>query len=229
MRQNGWANMINRARRARLIPMDAIRDDGGAKSYPPSWRDALHFLQSVRGQAATLQLDRSDGQPVRLIVMCEAAGMVPQLARVAHEYGIPVLSSGGFDSVTEKHAFAVEIANDGRPTEVLHIGDHDPSGAHMFIALAEDVEAFARELGRQRQLHTACRDTGADRRSWHSKPKSRRSATTAPSVAGRRGPVRRKPSRQTCWRRSCATPSRAGSTTRPCAVFWPARSACGGS
>jgi hypothetical protein len=74
-------------------------------------------------------------------------GMVPQLARVAHANGVPVLSSGGFDSVTEKYVFAVEIADDGRPTEVLHIGDHDPSGAHMFIALAEDVEAFARELG----------------------------------------------------------------------------------
>ena len=71
--------------------MTAIRDDGGAKSYPPSWRDALDFLESVRRQAATLQLDRSEGQPVRLIVMCEAAGMVPQLARVAHEYGVPVL------------------------------------------------------------------------------------------------------------------------------------------
>jgi hypothetical protein len=139
--------LISRARRAGLIPMDAIRDDGGAKSYPPSWRDAPHFLESVRERAATLQLDRSEGQPVRLIAMCEAAGMVPQLARVAHEYGVPVLSSGGCDSVTEKYAFAAEIAHDGRPTEVLHIGDHDPSGAHMFIALAEDVEAFARELG----------------------------------------------------------------------------------
>jgi hypothetical protein len=79
--------------------------------------------------------------------MCEAAGMVPQLARVAHGYGATVLSSDGFDSVTEKQAFAVEIADDGRPTEVLHIGGHDPSGTHMFIALAEDVEAFARELG----------------------------------------------------------------------------------
>jgi hypothetical protein len=34
-----------------------------------------------------------------------------------------------------------------RPTEVLHIGDHDPSGLHLFLAFAEDVEAFSRELG----------------------------------------------------------------------------------
>jgi hypothetical protein len=29
----------------------------------------------------------------------------------------------------------------------LHIGDHDPSGAHLFLALAEDVQAFAVEIG----------------------------------------------------------------------------------
>jgi len=42
-----------------------------------------------------------------------------------------------------RHDFARDLAESGRPTEVLHIGDHDPSGAHIFISLAEDVEAFA--------------------------------------------------------------------------------------
>src|SRR5262249_24868353 len=56
-------------------------------------------------------------------------------------------SSGGFESTTERHEFASQLADEDRPTEVLHIGDHDPSGAHMFLAFAEDVEAFARELG----------------------------------------------------------------------------------
>jgi hypothetical protein len=139
--------MINRARRARLIEMSAIRDDGGVKEYPSSWRDAAQFLEITRYRAERLQLDRSEGQRVRRVVMSEAGGMVPQLAHVAHPFGVPVLSSGGFESVTEKHSFAEEIAEDGRPTEVLHIGDYDPSGARMFIALMEDIEAFARELG----------------------------------------------------------------------------------
>ena len=30
--------------------------------------------------------------------------------------------------------------------EVLQIVDHDPSGAHLFLALAEDVQAFAEAL-----------------------------------------------------------------------------------
>jgi hypothetical protein len=88
-------------------------------------------------------MDRQEGQPKRLILYCEAAGMVPQVERVANEYGIPVISSGGFDSLTEKHALGEEY-NDA---EVLHIGDLDPHGIHIFIALAEDVSAFASHYG----------------------------------------------------------------------------------
>ncbi len=73
--------------------------------------------------------------------------MVPQLAQVCDHFDIKVTSSGGFESVTEKYRLAKDLAADGRLTEVLHIGDHDPSGTHLFLALAEDVSAFARELG----------------------------------------------------------------------------------
>jgi hypothetical protein len=55
---------------------------------------------------------------------------------------LPVISSGGFESVTEKHRLALDLSEYGDPVEVLHIGDHDPSGAHLFLALAEDVAAF---------------------------------------------------------------------------------------
>lgn len=138
---------LTRARRARLIEMDAIRDDGGTVRRPSSWKSADDFLTAVRAQAGRLTLDRTAGQKSRLAVICEAAGMAPQLARVVNVYGVPVLSSGGFDSVTEKHRFAARLASDDRPTEVLHIGDHDPSGAHIFLAFAEDVTAFAEDLG----------------------------------------------------------------------------------
>src|SRR5262245_45052967 len=73
--------------------------------------------------------------------------MVPQLARVAHPFGVTVMSGGGFDSTTDRHNFAAALAGHDRPTEVLHIGDHDPSGVSMFLAFLEDVEAFTRELG----------------------------------------------------------------------------------
>jgi hypothetical protein len=136
-----------RARRARLIPMAAIRDDGGAIITPTMWANAEEYLVAVRAQAGELMLDRTAGQKARLVVLCEAAGMAPQLARETRPFGITVMSSGGFDSVTEKHAFAAELARHDRPTEVLSVGDQDGSGVWMFAAYLEDVEAFTRDLG----------------------------------------------------------------------------------
>jgi hypothetical protein len=143
---NKLCEIMNRARRARIIPMSAIRDDGITEIKPNSWLSADHFLRVVSRQASVLRLDRTKYQKVRLVVMCEASGMAPQLAQVADPYGIKVLSSGGFNSVTDQYNIARDVIEQDRPTEVLHIGDHDPSGVHVFIALEENVSKFAREL-----------------------------------------------------------------------------------
>jgi hypothetical protein len=74
--------------------------------------------------------------------------MVPQLERVAGRYSVPVFSSGGFDSVTAKHDKAEQFAAMGSVV-VLHIGDHDPSGVHVFCSLDEDVRSFCGDLGGQ--------------------------------------------------------------------------------
>ena len=124
-----------RARRARLVPMEAIRDDGGTTITPNMWANGEEYFAAVRAQAGELMLTP------------EAAGMAPQLARVASPFGITVMSSGGFESLTEKYQFAEELAKDDRPAEILSIGDHDPSGVSMFAAYLEDVEAFTRDLG----------------------------------------------------------------------------------
>ena len=72
--------------------------------------------------------------------------MVPQLERVSLEYSVPVFSSGGFDSVSVKHAVAREFSTGGQNVRVLHVGDHDPSGGHVFSSLAEDIDAFAQRF-----------------------------------------------------------------------------------
>jgi hypothetical protein len=105
--------------------------------------DAAEFHQAVADWARAFRLDRQHGQPRRLVVWCEAPGMVPQLERIADPYGIAVLSSGGFDSLTDKHRLAHEWAAGDQPVSVVHFGDHDPSGVACFVAMAEDIEAFA--------------------------------------------------------------------------------------
>jgi hypothetical protein len=136
---------LNKARRARLIDMAAIRDDGFTVSGGPGWDNVEQFLESLARQARYLELDRQRGQRRRLAIWCEASGMVPQLARIADPFGIAVYSSGGFDSLTDKHRIGREWSEE-RMT-VLHLGDHDPSGVHCFSALDEDVVAFAEHYG----------------------------------------------------------------------------------
>lgn len=140
---------IGRARRAGLVPFASIRDDGSARYELATWANPAHFLEAVRSDAEGFLLDRQAGQEIRLWVLCEAGGMAPMLARVANPYGVPVLTSGGFDSLTAKHDLARELAGrmqDGAGAEVLHLGDLDPSGVHLFSSLAEDVCAMTRNL-----------------------------------------------------------------------------------
>ncbi|MEP3248062.1 MAG: hypothetical protein ABJN40_05915 [Sneathiella sp.] len=138
---------MNMARRARRVDMDDIRDDGLTKDVNPGWQSRESFLRAVLHWTEDFKLDRQLAQEIRTYVWCEAGGMVPQLASAMEEFDIPVLSSGGFDSVTTKHNFAKEISDSGGKTMILHLGDHDPSGVHMFGSLDEDLQAFVRSYG----------------------------------------------------------------------------------
>jgi hypothetical protein len=137
---------LNRARRAGLIPFSAIRDDGTAVAEPKAWENAADLVRAVIKEAEDFRLDRQRGQPVRLMFAVEAGGMLPQVQQIADPYGIAVHSSGGFDSVTAKHDLAAGLGRWPR-VEVIHVGDHDPSGVHLFSSMAEDVRAISRDLG----------------------------------------------------------------------------------
>jgi hypothetical protein len=136
--------VLNRARRARLVPFDAIRDDGMTKLDQVGWSGADSCRRSILGAARLYKIDRQRTQDRRIVLWCEASGMAPQLKRVAEPYSVPVYSSGGFDSVTVKHDMAQEFADER--VLVLHVGDHDPSGVHVYNSLAEDINAFGKEM-----------------------------------------------------------------------------------
>jgi hypothetical protein len=132
---------MNKARRARLIGMDAIRDDGFTSELPVFFGSVVDFFDVVRDWAQKLRLDRQKGQARRVVLWCEASGMVPQIARIADPFGIEVMSSGGFDSLTDKHRMGRRWH--AQSITVMHLGDHDPSGVHVFSSLADDIRAFA--------------------------------------------------------------------------------------
>jgi len=141
------------ARRARwrtndgVLLFDVIRDDTAIRHPANFFNDAADYLDAARRFVRDhFRLDRQDGQPRRIVLWCEAAGMVPQLRRIAEEFGNSVYCGGGFDGLTDKYLIGGEWAKSRQPITVLHIGDHDPSGVHLFQALAEDIIAFADAL-----------------------------------------------------------------------------------
>ena len=138
--------MLNRARRAGMVPWEVIRDDGITRNQPDVWDGPRQLIHSFVGAAQEFRLDRQSGQEHRLIFAIEAAGMVPQVARLADPLGITVVSGGGFDSTSSKYEFAGDLG-EWPVCEVLHIGDYDVSGVHVFSSLAEDVRAFVADRG----------------------------------------------------------------------------------
>lgn len=133
------------ARRGRVIPFAAIRDDGVTTYSLNHFDDEEHFLRHVRQLGQNYKRNKLASQDVHIEVWCEAAGMLPQLHAVAERYSINVYSSGGFDSLTAKKMLADRICNTGKRAVILHLGDYDPSGQSIFDSVAEDVTAFVEQ------------------------------------------------------------------------------------
>jgi hypothetical protein len=95
-------------------------------------------------------------------------------------------------------AYGKEFLSEWPAAEVLHIGDHDPSGVHVFSSLAEDVRAICDEHAVDvtfTRLAVTPEQIAASACRRH----RRNQATRAASTAKRRSRPRR--SRLTCWRK----------------------------
>lgn len=136
------AEHLVRARRAKRISFDSIRDDGEV-IYSAEFHDGPEgFFDATARRLRNYRRDRQAGQAQRLELWCEAAGMAPQLVRVADVYSVPVFSSGGFASLTTVRRIADRALRNDVPTVLLHVGDLDPSGESIFASLAQDAAAF---------------------------------------------------------------------------------------
>jgi hypothetical protein len=141
---------LTRARRAKMIPFENIRDDGISVMAHAHYADENAFYKHVHDEGKAYKRDKLARQGQDIRVYCEAAGMMPQLERVCEPYSIPVYSCSGFDSVSGKYELKESCwrayAYKGRRTVILHLGDHDPSGESIFTdGLVQDVHAFLAE------------------------------------------------------------------------------------
>jgi hypothetical protein len=137
---------LNKARRAGILPWTAIVNttsslDAGHYDSPDD------FYNNVLGWARGYRIGRQSGQPSHLITWSEHRGLGAILAGIADEYGVPLIPSGGYDSVTSRYAQAEAALGREVPTVILHMGDHDQHGRQIYATLAEDIPRLYRDLG----------------------------------------------------------------------------------
>jgi hypothetical protein len=139
------------ARRAGLIEWGALRDDGiqgevGVLGWDQS---PERFWEEVEEQAESYARCRSEGQPVRIEVWSETAGMLPQI-QAAVPRGVYAVSAGGQPGCSVPYGVAQRVrkrAEEGVRTVLLHVGDHDPGGVCIYESMIEDVAAYVTEDG----------------------------------------------------------------------------------
>lgn len=137
------AEYLVKARRARFIGFDKIRDDGGTTQSGDGGFDTVdEFLDTLARFGDQYRVDPSLDQPYHIEIWCEAEGMVPMLGQMTSDFGVDVTGTGGFSSLTVTHGFAARVARRENPTVLLHVGDYDPSGESIFKSMCQDIGSF---------------------------------------------------------------------------------------
>lgn len=139
---NNLGSVISRAREGGLIDWDHITDRGREVKMRPHWSDGEDFLESVAPQ---FSLDYWEGQPVRCEVWVEKDALSDIARQAASIYDVPVLANKGYisSSAIWEAAHGRFLHSDCRHWQVIHLGDHDPSGIDMTRDLQDRLDLFS--------------------------------------------------------------------------------------
>ena len=141
----GGLNLIlDRGRRAGLIPWEAVQSKRGSHIEPWRLRSADDFASNLQDVLGGMTVDRQMNQERRIIACCETDGMVPILESVCLEYGVDLISGQGFSTIGSKYDMAKAIGSGD--SIILHLADHDHSGREIERALRGDISAWVTEL-----------------------------------------------------------------------------------
>lgn len=125
---NKLGRIISQARLAGHIDWDAIVDLTRNVIKPTSWDNPTEILDNASDQ---YQEDPWQCQPRRVEVWIEKEALTSVISRICEQLRVPYFACRGYTSQSAQWRAARRIANYQKPTLVLHLGDHDPSGIDM--------------------------------------------------------------------------------------------------
>jgi len=179
--------VLERARRAGLIPFEWIADGRSETFQPRFWRSADAFRAAVQSQAEQFRLDPLRGQP-HIEIWVESAGMVQMLERLANELGTPIHTSSGMNTLRSKYEAAGRLMDNGEGSVILFVGDLDPWGETRYQNVRDDVVALCEDSGQPAAVEFATVALTAEQVVQHAIPTEPAKAAVR---AGKKGPLPR--------------------------------------
>lgn len=145
---NKLYGILGRARRAGMLPFTHLRDGGGSTAVPQTFADEDAFWDGVKDDLKHYSRNRQAGQEIFIELFCEAPGMMPQLQKASFPYSVPVYGTRGYTGLSVVGEVARRALMRDVPTQILQVGDLDPSGVGIYETLSADVTAFVRQAAR---------------------------------------------------------------------------------
>ena len=135
-------SIINDARIGGELDWDWLTDRGRDIDARSHWSSATQFVRSVAPQ---LHIDFWEDQNVHLEVWVEKQALAGVVERVCRGFDVTSLACKGYLSQSEMHVAAMRLLSkikDGKRIQILHLGDHDPSGKDMSRDNESRLRAF---------------------------------------------------------------------------------------
>lgn len=132
-------NIINDARLAGLISWTAIIDRTRNLQALNHWNSPDEIIKSASN---SFRYDKWDNQPNYVEVWIEKDALIGVIARTCESLDVPYFSCRGYTSSSEVWSAAQRINSKDKPSIIIHLGDHDPSGIDMTRDIETRMDLF---------------------------------------------------------------------------------------
>lgn len=125
-------------RRARRLPFGWITDATRRGYHTPTYRDKSEFLRSMKEH---YRADLWQHSKFYCEVWTESRSIAGVIEDDCRELAVSLYPAGGFSSITLAYQSA-EVINhyaDGRPVVIFYVGDYDPAGVLIDVALEREL------------------------------------------------------------------------------------------
>jgi hypothetical protein len=134
--------LLAEMRRSGEIPFDWIADSTRWMRKPDTYTGLAAMLEE---SAALYRRDLWAGQHAYVEIWLEKEALAGVLYETTAEWGVPLMVTRGYPSISFLHAAAAALTAEHKPVYLYYFGDRDPSGVDIQRAVEDGIREFAPE------------------------------------------------------------------------------------